>query len=59
VYVGAAFPLVLLFYNTQTPLSLILNQDIIATELVRTFVASIGIVLAVPITTYIACEFGN
>ncbi|MBI1862793.1 YibE/F family protein [Candidatus Microgenomates bacterium] len=54
VYVGASFPLVLLFYNTQTPLSLIMNQEIIATEIVRTMVSSIGVVLAVPITTYLA-----
>lgn len=54
VYVGASFPLVLLFYNTPTPLNLIMNQEIIATEIVRTLVSSIGVVLAVPITTYIA-----
>jgi uncharacterized membrane protein len=54
VYVGVSFPLLLLFYNTQTPFLLILNQEIIATEIVRTLVASIGIVLAVPITTYFA-----
>jgi uncharacterized membrane protein len=54
VYVGASFPLVLLFYNTTTPLSVIMNQEIIATEIVRTLVSSIGVVLAVPITTYLA-----
>lgn len=59
VYVGVSFPLILLFFNTQTPFSLVLNQEIIATEIVRTLVASIGIVLAVPITTYIACRFGD
>ncbi len=57
VYVGAALPLVLLFYNTHTDLSLILNQEIIATELVRTLVTSVGIIAAVPITTYLACIF--
>lgn len=57
VYVGAALPLVMLFYNTNTDLSLILNQEIIATELVRTFVTSIGIIAAVPITTYLAALF--
>ena len=59
VYIGAAFPLVLLFYNTPTPISLVLNQEIIATEIVRTLVSSIGIILAVPITTYIAVRFGD
>lgn len=54
VYVGASFPLVLLFYNTQTPITLLLNQEIIATEIVRTLISSIGIILAVPVTTYLA-----
>ena len=55
VYVGASFPLVILFYNTRVPFGLIANQEIIATEIVRTLVSSIGIVAAVPITTYLAC----
>ncbi len=55
VYVGAALPLVLLFNQTHTDFSLILNQEIIATEIIRTLVTSIGIVAAVPITTLIAC----
>lgn len=57
VYVGASFPLVILFYNNPLPFGLILNQEIIATEIVRTLVTSIGIVAAVPITTYLACIF--
>lgn len=57
VYVGVSFPLILLFFNTQTPFSLILNQEILATEIVRTLVASIGIVLAVPISTYLAVHW--
>jgi len=55
VYVGASFPLVLLFYNTTTPLSLIANQEIIAAEIVRTLVGSIGVIAAVPISTYLSC----
>ncbi len=57
VYIGASFPLVLLFYNSHTDLSLIVNQEIIATEIVRTLITSIGIIAAVPITTYIACMY--
>lgn len=57
VYVGASFPLVLLFYNTPTALGLVANQEIIATEIVRTLVGSIGIIAAVPISTYLACYF--
>lgn len=55
VYAGTSLPLFLLFYSTQQPLSLILNSEIIATELVRMFVGSIGLIMAVPITTFLAC----
>jgi uncharacterized membrane protein len=55
VYAGASLPLFLLFYNSEQPLSMVLNNEIIATELVRMFVGSIGLIAAVPITTFIAC----
>ena len=54
VYAGASLPLFLLFYGTNLKYSLVVNQEIIATEIVRTLVSSIGIILAVPITTLIA-----
>lgn len=54
-YVGAALPLLLLFYGFGSDdILLALNREIFATEIVRTLVGSIGIVLAVPITTAIA-----
>lgn len=56
-YVGAALPLLLLFYgygNGDVLMSI--NREIFATEIVRTIVGSIGIVLAVPITTAIAVK---
>jgi uncharacterized membrane protein len=37
-------------------LSEIINYEIIADEIVRTMVGSIGLILAVPITTYIAVQ---
>ena len=54
VYTGAALPLLLLFINNPHPFYQIINYEIIADEIVRTLVASIGLVLAVPITTIIA-----
>ena len=54
VYTGAALPLLLLFINNPHPFSEIINYEIIADEIVRTLVGSIGLVLAVPITTIIA-----
>lgn len=57
VYAGASLPLFVLFHNQKMALSPIINHEIIATEIVRTLVASIGIVLAVPLTTLIAVVF--
>lgn len=57
VYTGAALPLFLLFYNSNTTLALAVNQEIVATEIVRTLVSSIGIIAAVPITTFLAAWY--
>jgi len=54
VYTGAALPLLLLFIDNPHPFSEIINYEIIADEVVRTLVGSIGLMLAVPITTFIA-----
>lgn len=53
-YVGAALPLVLLFATSTAPLGFTLNQEVIAAELARIIVGSIGIILAVPLTTLAA-----
>ena len=53
-YVGAALPLVLLFSTSESALGLTLNQEVIAAELVRIIVGSIGLILAVPLTTLLA-----
>lgn len=57
VYTGAALPLLLLFINNPQPFSEVINYEIIADEIVRTLVGSIGIILAVPITTFMASFF--
>lgn len=54
VYTGAAMPLLLLFINNPRPFADVINNEIVAEEIVRTLVASIGLILAVPITTFIA-----
>lgn len=54
VYAGASLPLLLLFVNNPHPFSEIINYEIVADEIVRTLVGSIGLILAVPITTVIA-----
>jgi uncharacterized membrane protein len=53
-YVGVSLPLVLLMYRSETEASAVLNTEIVATEIVRTIVGSFGIVLAVPLVTYLA-----
>ncbi|HYF10225.1 MAG TPA: YibE/F family protein [Candidatus Paceibacterota bacterium] len=53
-YVGAALPLLLLFYSADADLLATLNREIFATEIIRTLVGSIGLVLAVPITTLVS-----
>lgn len=59
VYTGAALPLLLLFINNPHPFAEVINYEIIAEEIVRTLVASIGLILAVPITTLLACAFAK
>lgn len=54
VYAGAALPLMLLFIGNPRPFSEVINYEIISGEIVRTLVGSVGLVLAVPITTFIA-----
>jgi len=54
VYTGAALPLLLLFINNPRPFTEVINYEIIADEVIRTLVGSIGLILAVPITTLIA-----
>ncbi|MCK5592232.1 MAG: YibE/F family protein, partial [Candidatus Pacebacteria bacterium] len=53
-YTGAALPLLLLFSQSENAFGSIINREIFATEIVRTMVGSIGLVLAVPITTLLA-----
>jgi uncharacterized membrane protein len=53
-YAGAALPLLLLFAVNAEPLSITLNREIIAEEIVRTLVGSLGLLAGVPLTSAIA-----
>jgi uncharacterized membrane protein len=53
-YVGASLPLLILFSVTDQPLGTVANSELVATEIVRTLVGSIGLVAAVPLTTWLA-----
>lgn len=54
VYASASLPLMILLYQSEEPIGFILNDEIIAEEVVRILITSIGLILAVPITTAIA-----
>ena len=56
-YVGAALPLVLLFARSDATFFDSLNQEVIAAEILRIVVGSIGLVLAVPLTTAVAAWY--
>ncbi len=58
-YAGAALPLLLLINLNPTGVSLeqILSNPVMMTEIVRTIVGSLGLVLAVPIATFLASQF--
>ncbi len=54
VYAGASLPLLLLFVDTSQDLSVVINNQVLAEEIVRTLVGSIGLIFAVPVTTFLA-----
>jgi len=53
-YAGASLPLFLLLTQAHEGLSDIANSEVVAIEIVRTLVGSIGLVASVPITTLLA-----
>jgi uncharacterized membrane protein len=56
-YVGAALPLVLLFSLSESSFLLSINQEIIAAEIIRIIIGSIGLILTVPFTTALAAWY--
>jgi uncharacterized membrane protein len=53
-YAGASLPLLILFTISGSRLADVLNGEVVAEEVVRTLVGSIGLVSSVPITTALA-----
>lgn len=59
-YAGASFPLfLLLIRDTGASFSSIINMEIISEEILRMLVGSIGLILTIPISTYIAVLFAK
>lgn len=53
-YAGASLPLLILFLQADQPWARVLASEVVAIEIVRTLIGSIGLVLAVPVTTVLA-----
>lgn len=53
-YAGASLPLLILFTIADSKLGDVVNGEIVAEEILRTLVGSIGLVASVPITTALA-----
>lgn len=53
-YVGASLPLLVIYSLAQSSLGDVLTSEVVAQEVVRTLVGSIGLVAAVPLTTALA-----
>lgn len=57
IYAGSALPLMLLFIDYSSSFYDVVNIEMISEEIIRTLIGSIGLILAVPITTLLAAGF--
>jgi uncharacterized membrane protein len=53
-YAGATLPLLLLFTQAQQGVGNVVTREVVATEVIRALVGSIGLVASVPISTWLA-----
>jgi uncharacterized membrane protein len=56
-YAGASLPMLLLFSLARGDYGYLVNYALVAEEIVRTLVGSLGLIAAVPLTTVIAILF--
>jgi len=56
-YTSVSLPLLLLISQSDTSIFKVINSEVFSTEIVRTVVGSIGLILTVPITTILAVVF--
>ncbi len=59
VYSGASMPLLIIFVSSDFPINYILSLETISMEIIRTLVGTIGLISAIPITTFLATIFFN
>jgi uncharacterized membrane protein len=55
-YTGASIALLLLFYTGGVPVLEIVNSEVLAEEIIKTVVGSLGLIAAVPFTTALAAS---
>lgn len=55
-YVGASLPLMLIFTKTDFPVWVLLNSEFLVEEIMRTLIGSIVLIIAVPVTSYLAAR---
>jgi uncharacterized membrane protein len=58
-YAGAALPLLILFTLSDQPVTTVVTSEIVAVEIVRALVGSIGLIAAVPLTTALAAALAR
>ncbi len=56
-YVGVSLPLILLYAKAGSDIAAVFNQEVVAAELTRIIVGSIGLIIAVPATTAVAAWY--
>ncbi len=56
-YAGASLPMLLLFAYSDSSMIMLVNQEVLAAEVLRIVVGSIGLILAVPLTTAMAAWY--
>jgi len=56
-YVGASLPLLLYIYTTSSSFFETMSMELFATEIVRTIIGTMGIILTVPIVTFLSVHF--
>ncbi|HMO82842.1 MAG TPA: YibE/F family protein [Candidatus Paceibacterota bacterium] len=56
-YVGVSLPLILFLSYSEASMLVLINQEIVAAEILRIVVGSIGLLLAVPLTTALAAWY--
>lgn len=56
-YTGASLPILLYFKLADMNFSTVVNLEIFATEIVRAIVGSIGLIMTVPIVTFLAVNY--